>query len=92
MVNWTTVHLLLVMSIILGLDTAQTNHTAAFVQAFIDEDPDWDKMTPEEQEQSGFQSVLRCLGDSDSQEKCWTETKSLKLLSTPQDKSGSRQI
>jgi hypothetical protein len=38
-VNWTTVRLLLVVSIILGLKTCQADYTAAFVQAPIDQPP-----------------------------------------------------
>jgi hypothetical protein len=52
-VNWTTVRLMLVLSIILGLATQQLDYTAAFVQAPIDRPPDWDKMTPDEQDRSG---------------------------------------
>jgi hypothetical protein len=52
-VNWNTVRLLLVMSIILGLATSQADYTAAFVQAPIDKDPNWDSFTPDEQQRSG---------------------------------------
>jgi Reverse transcriptase (RNA-dependent DNA polymerase) len=52
-VNWTTVRLMLIMSIILGLATKQVDYTAAFVHAPIDKDPNWESMTPEEQERSG---------------------------------------
>ena len=52
-VNWTTVRLLLIMSIVLGLATSQADYTAAFVQAPIDQDPNWDNMTEEERERSG---------------------------------------
>jgi hypothetical protein len=54
-VNWTTVRLmLLILSIVLGLSTHQVNYTAAFVHAPIDKDPDWDSLTPEEQEHHGI--------------------------------------
>ena len=52
-VNWNTVRLLLVMSIVMGLATSQADCTAAFVQSPIDKDPNWDSMTPEEQAKSG---------------------------------------
>ena len=47
-VNWTTVRLLLVMSIVLGLATTQADYTAAFVQSPINRDLNWDHMTEEE--------------------------------------------
>jgi Reverse transcriptase (RNA-dependent DNA polymerase) len=53
-VNWTTVRLMLVLSIILKLlvATKQVDYTTAFV-ADIDRDRNWDKMTEEEQKRSG---------------------------------------
>jgi hypothetical protein len=52
-VNWTTVRLMLILSIILGLATKQVDYTAAFVHAPIDRDPDWDTLTEEEQKKRG---------------------------------------
>ena len=52
-VNWTTVRLMLILSIVLGLATRQVDYTAAFVHAPIDRDPGWDDLTPEEQERQG---------------------------------------
>jgi hypothetical protein len=52
-VNWTTVRLMLILSLILGLATTQVDYTAAFVHALIDKDPDWDTLTKEEQEKQG---------------------------------------
>lgn len=52
-VNWQTVRLMLILSIILGLQTKQVDYTAAFVHADIDRDPNWDKMSLQEQERSG---------------------------------------
>jgi hypothetical protein len=52
-VNWTTVRLLLVMSIVLGLATTQADYTAAFVQSPIDRDPNWENMTETERKRSG---------------------------------------
>jgi len=49
-VNWTTVRLMLILSIVLGLSTCQVDYTAAFVHVPIDKDPDWDLLMPEEQE------------------------------------------
>ena len=44
-VNWTTVHLMLILSLILQLSTKQVDYTAAFVHAPIDKDPDCNNMT-----------------------------------------------
>jgi Reverse transcriptase (RNA-dependent DNA polymerase) len=52
-VNWTTVRLMLVLSIILKLATKEVDYTAAFVHADIDRDPNWDNMTEEERQRSG---------------------------------------
>ncbi len=52
-VNWTTVRLLLILSIQLGLTTKQVDYTAAFVHAPIDLPPNYDAMTPKEQAQQG---------------------------------------
>jgi hypothetical protein len=52
-VNWMTVHLMLILSLILGLSTKQVDYTAAFVQAPIDQNPDWDRLTPLERERRG---------------------------------------
>ena len=53
-VNWTTVHLLLIMSIILGLSTKQVDCTAAFLHALIDHDLNWENMMEEECAHSGI--------------------------------------
>jgi hypothetical protein len=52
-VNWQTVRLMLVMSLLMGLSTSQVDYTAAFVHADIDKDPNWDNMTEEERKRSG---------------------------------------
>jgi hypothetical protein len=52
-VNWQTVRIMLVMSLLMGLSTKQVDYTAAFTHADIDRDPEWDTMTAEEREQSG---------------------------------------
>jgi Reverse transcriptase (RNA-dependent DNA polymerase) len=52
-VNWITVRLMLVLSILLDLSTKQIDYTAAFVHAPIDRDPNWDNLTVEQQERSG---------------------------------------
>jgi hypothetical protein len=52
-VNWTTIRLMLILSIILGLSTRQVDYTAAFVHAPIDRDPEWDNMSEEQCERSG---------------------------------------
>jgi hypothetical protein len=52
-VSWTTVRLMLILSVILGLSTTQVDYTAAFVHAEIDKDPNWDSMSEEERKRSG---------------------------------------
>lgn len=44
---------MLILSIVLNLTTRQVDYTAAFVHAPIDRDPDWDTLTPEEQDKRG---------------------------------------
>jgi hypothetical protein len=52
--NWQTIHILLMMSLLLGLTTKQVDYTVAFVHANIDTDPIWDKLMDLEKEQSGI--------------------------------------
>lgn len=52
-VKWTTVRLILVLVAQLGLASKQVDFTAAFVHADIDRPPNWDDMTPLEQERWG---------------------------------------
>jgi hypothetical protein len=52
-VNWQTVRIMLVMSLLLGLATKQVDYTAAFVHADINRDPNWDNLTDLEKERSG---------------------------------------
>jgi hypothetical protein len=52
-VNWQTVRLMLVMSLLMGLSTRQVDYTAAFVHADIDKDPNWENMSDEERKRSG---------------------------------------
>ncbi len=47
-VNWQTVRILLIMSIILNLSTLQVDYTAAFLHAPIDQDPNWENLTEQE--------------------------------------------
>jgi hypothetical protein len=49
-VNWQTIRLMLILSIVLGLATKPVDYTAAFIHAPIDRDPNWDAMTDEEKE------------------------------------------
>jgi len=51
--NWTTVRIMLIMSLILNLSTKQVDYTAAFVHADIDEPPHFHEMSMEEQTQTG---------------------------------------
>jgi Reverse transcriptase (RNA-dependent DNA polymerase) len=46
-VDWITVRLMLVLSILLDLSTKQINYTAAFAHAPIDRDPNCDNLTAE---------------------------------------------
>ena len=52
-VSWTTVRLLLILSIELGLATTQVDYTAAFVHAEVERPPNYDTMSPEEQRRQG---------------------------------------
>lgn len=52
-VSWTTVRLLLILSIELQLATKQVDYTAAFVHADIDLPPNYKDMTPQEQQRQG---------------------------------------
>jgi len=52
-VSWTTVRLLLILSLELGLATKQVDYTAAFVHAPVEKPPNFDKMSPEEQARQG---------------------------------------
>ena len=52
-VNWTTIRLMLVLSIILNLSTCQVDYTAAFVHVPIDKDPEWETLSEEQRNRSG---------------------------------------
>ena len=52
-VSWTTVRLMLILSLVLNLATRQVDYTAAFLHAPIDEDPDIEHMSAEERRRSG---------------------------------------
>jgi hypothetical protein len=52
-VSWTTVRLMLILSLILNLATTQVDYTSAFIHAPIDKDPNWDTLSLEEQARSG---------------------------------------
>jgi len=51
--NWTTVRIMLIMSLILQLSTKQVDYTAAFVHAPIDRPPNYDQMSKEDKAKSG---------------------------------------
>ena len=51
-INWQTVRLMLILSLILNLQTKQVDYTAAFLHAPIDRDPNWDTMNAEERDRS----------------------------------------
>ena len=52
-VNWTTVRLMLILSVILGLATKQVDYTAAFLHAPIDVAANWDDLSKEEKKKQG---------------------------------------
>ena len=52
-VSWTTVRLLLVMSIMFDLATKQVDYTCAFLHAPIDKDPNYDSLSEEQKKRSG---------------------------------------
>ena len=52
-VSWTTVRLLLILSVQLKLATKQVDYTAAFVHADIDKPPNFDTLSDDEKERSG---------------------------------------
>jgi hypothetical protein len=52
-VSWSTVRLLLILSLVMNLATLQIDFTAAFVQADIDKPPNFDRMSPAEQKRQG---------------------------------------
>jgi hypothetical protein len=52
-VNWQTIRIMLVMSLLLGLATKQVDYTAVFVDANIDRDPNWENLTDLGKERSG---------------------------------------
>ena len=53
MVSWTTVRLLLILSLQLELATKQIDYTAAFVHADIDKPPGFDQMSEAEKRRQG---------------------------------------
>jgi Reverse transcriptase (RNA-dependent DNA polymerase) len=97
-VNWQTVRLMLVLSTILGLATMQVDYTAAFVHAPIDRDPNWSKMSPEEQERSGvYIQMPRGFSEPEKVLKfkeisLWAKASSKKFLFTPEGTIGSRGL
>ena len=52
-VSWTTVRLLLILSVQMQLATRQVDYTAAFVHADIDKPPNYEEMSDEEKEKWG---------------------------------------
>jgi Reverse transcriptase (RNA-dependent DNA polymerase) len=53
-INWTTVCMMLILFIILGLSTCQVDCTAAFVNAPIDRDLNWDSFPYDKKKQCGI--------------------------------------
>ena len=47
-INWTTVRLMLILTLILNFSTCQVDYTAAFVHSPIDCDPNWENMSQQE--------------------------------------------
>ena len=52
-INWHTVRIMLVLSILFELQTMQVDYTAAFIHAPIDRPPNYDQMSKEEQRKVG---------------------------------------
>ena len=52
-INWTTVRLMLILTLILNLSTCQVDYTAAFVHSPINHDPNWENMSQQERDRSG---------------------------------------
>jgi hypothetical protein len=52
-VNWQTVSIMIIISILLDLKTIQVDYTAAFLHADIDKDHNWERMSDAEREKSG---------------------------------------
>jgi hypothetical protein len=52
-VNWRTIRIMLIISILLDLQTVQVGFTAAFLHATIDKDPNWAKISEAERYKSG---------------------------------------
>jgi len=50
--NWTTVRLMLILSVILGLETKQVDYTPAFLHP-IDVTANWDDLSKEEKKRQG---------------------------------------
>ena len=57
-INWTTVCLMLILSIILGLHTVQVDYTAAFVHAPIDQYPLWHNFSDGEKAKEGVYVLM----------------------------------
>ena len=53
-INWTTVRLMLILTLILNLSTCQVDYRAAFVHLPIDRDPNWENMSQQERDRSGI--------------------------------------
>jgi hypothetical protein len=52
-VNWQTIRIMLILSILLDLQTVQLDYTADFLHADIDKDPNWANMSEAEREKIG---------------------------------------
>ena len=53
-INWTTVRLMLILTLILNLSTCQVNYMAAFDHSPINHDPNWDNMSQQDRDRSGI--------------------------------------
>jgi hypothetical protein len=64
-VNWQTVRIMLILSLILKLATKQVDYTAAFIHAPIDKDPEWDKLSDDQKAKSGvFIEMAKGFGEA----------------------------
>ena len=53
-INWTTVRLMLILTLILNLSTCLVDYTASFVHSPIDRDPNWENMSQQERVRSAI--------------------------------------
>ena len=53
-INWTTVRLMLILTLILNLSICQVDYMAVFVHSPINRDSNWDNMSQQDRDRSGI--------------------------------------